>query len=91
MSGVEKQSADKIRIIDSKCVPVSRLWVYLKASSQQMKGRYLLFPLYYPERQCLLCLAATVWPKGRHAKHFQHTRIFSVGVGSTEIPVSDRQ
>lgn len=58
MSGVEKQSADKIRIIDSKCVPMSRLWVYLRASSWQMMGQYLLFPLYYPERRCLLCFAA---------------------------------
>lgn len=87
MSGLEKQSADKTRIIDSKCVPMSRLWVYLKASSWQMMGQYLLFPLYYLERQCLLCFAAMVWPEGHHAKHFQHTRIFSMGVGSTEIPV----
>lgn len=33
VSDEEKHSADKIRIIDNKWIPVSRLWVYLKASS----------------------------------------------------------
>lgn len=70
---------------------MSRLWVYLKASSWQMAGQYLLFPVYYPERQCLLCFASTVWPEGHHAIQFQHTQDFSVGAGWTQIPVSDHQ
>lgn len=49
VSDGEKQSADKIRIIDNKWVPVSRLWVYLKASSWQTRGPYLLFPVCDPE------------------------------------------
>lgn len=54
ISDREKQSADKIRITDNKWVPVPRLWVYLKASSWQTMGQYLLFPVYYPKRQHLI-------------------------------------
>lgn len=54
VSDREEQNADIIRIIDNKWVPVCRLWVYLKASSWQMVGPYLLFPVYYSKRQGLM-------------------------------------
>lgn len=84
ISDGEKRSADKIRIIDNKWVPVSRLWVYLKASSWQTMGPYLLFPVYHPKRQCLVCFTSTAWPEGCHAKRLQHARDFSVGAGARQ-------
>lgn len=86
VSDGEKQSADKIRIIDNKWVPLSRLWVYLEASSWQTMVPYLLFPVYYPKSQCLMCFTSTVWPEGCHAKRHQHTRDLSVGVGLDRNP-----